>query len=314
MFEPTKSFFQLKVVRITICCVVFLALVTIGSITYNLIHDGFELDPTFIGFNNLLTYYKAPLGTLTLLIPLLAVYAANHRSEQSKSLILATQEQNKFNNYYKHKEEFSKFVKEIESAETYDCNKLHRKLFGAHKNWDMSINITFEKHINTVFFNLVQSVNLIRSAGSSEEIYEQIIHCTEQVSGLFQTYYFQVVYKGKVKFNDKKRDMFDTDVYSFVREFEKFVLTITPILAFDNDYERPLVIRKVVSLDKPISKQLPLISLFKEPTHGLPSSDINIRNTISDEEMSRLHRWKIDLREMINMSKDEFNNLLSKAE
>jgi hypothetical protein len=79
-FDPTKSFFELAVVQATFLVITLLALL-FAAVIY--INSDLSYDWSYEGFNNFVIFYKVPLGTLALLIPAVALLAANHRSEQT---------------------------------------------------------------------------------------------------------------------------------------------------------------------------------------------------------------------------------------
>lgn len=108
-FDPDTSFFGLKIVKFTALSFIATFMVMCSIIIYHSELWG-EWSLTHVGFNNLLDYFKVPLGFLALAIPTGAVFAANHRSEQTKKQIVLTNKQNLFINYYKHIEEFEKFT------------------------------------------------------------------------------------------------------------------------------------------------------------------------------------------------------------
>lgn len=82
------------------------------------------------GFNDFISIFRFPLGILTLIIPIVALLAANHRSEQTKEQIRVTADQNNFANYYKHLEEFVKYVDKQECAEyTSGARYIHKMLY-----------------------------------------------------------------------------------------------------------------------------------------------------------------------------------------
>lgn len=83
------------------------------------------------GINELVSIFQIPLGIVALLIPVLAVYAANHRSEQSREIIRLTQIQNFFTNYYKHLEEFCNYCEKgsVFPGVKIDYRGLHNKLY-----------------------------------------------------------------------------------------------------------------------------------------------------------------------------------------
>lgn len=74
-------------------------------------------------FNNFFTLYKLPISVMGLSIPLSAIAAAIHRSEETSRQILLTQSQfnetlaqNKFSNYIKHKEDFFDLIENMENV------------------------------------------------------------------------------------------------------------------------------------------------------------------------------------------------------
>ncbi|MFA0076000.1 hypothetical protein AB4396_20050 [Vibrio cyclitrophicus] len=141
-FDPDTSFFELKIVRLTA-----LSFILVFTLVCAVIIDQSNLwgewNFTHFGFNNLLDYFKVPLGFLALMIPVGAVFAANHRSEQTKRQIALTHKQNLFTNYYKHIEEFEKFTekslsrvfvknylgKAEEHKINFDSRHMHKVLF-----------------------------------------------------------------------------------------------------------------------------------------------------------------------------------------
>ncbi|MGY2259224.1 hypothetical protein [Pseudomonas sp. SDO55104_S430] len=65
--------------------------------------------------NTFFELYKYPLSMLGLSVPLTAIVAALHRSEEAHLQIQETLKQNTFNNYIKHQEDFFKLLEKIES-------------------------------------------------------------------------------------------------------------------------------------------------------------------------------------------------------
>lgn len=110
-FDPHKSFLKLKIVWLFI-----FFLVTISAlISYIIIKNtSLVIDPSANGFNYFVVVFKVPLGILALIIPIVALLAANHRSEQTKEQIRVTGVQNNFANFYKHMEEFDKYNESLE--------------------------------------------------------------------------------------------------------------------------------------------------------------------------------------------------------
>lgn len=82
--------------------------------------------------NNFFELYKYPLSIMGLSVPLTAIVAALHRSEEARHQIEETIKQNTFNNYIKHKEEFLKLLEKIEKqcfCQFSDPLFLYKKIF-----------------------------------------------------------------------------------------------------------------------------------------------------------------------------------------
>jgi hypothetical protein len=89
--------------------------------------------------NNFFTLYKFPLSIMGIGVPLSAIAAAIHRSEETSLQIRTSQhqldetlKQNKFNNYIKHKEEFLELLEKIEvlcNCKFSDPLQLYKQIF-----------------------------------------------------------------------------------------------------------------------------------------------------------------------------------------
>lgn len=146
-FDPRKSFFELKVVRLTFASIILLS---ISFFVIIILNSELDSDFSYRGFNYFVDVFKVPLATLALLIPAVALLAANHRSEQTREQILTAQSQNNFSNYYKHVEEFEKFCKnnETEKIKVINVRSLHDIIFEDAKNGDYECSIYFEDSVD----------------------------------------------------------------------------------------------------------------------------------------------------------------------
>ena len=126
-FSPTQSFLHLKIVWLVIILLFSIALV-ISIVIIKNTQIGWDLSAN--GFNNFISLFRFPLGILTLIIPIVALLAANHRSEQTKEQIRVTGLQNDFANYYKHLEEFIKYVDKQERLKNLaGARYIHKMLY-----------------------------------------------------------------------------------------------------------------------------------------------------------------------------------------
>ncbi len=130
-FDPDKSLLSLGIVKCTILATVVTSLFIHGVIAWT---SNLELNLTYEGFNNFLKFFQFPIGVLGLNIPLIALYGANHRSEQTKKQISINAEQNHFSNKFKHLEEFEKYNKKYNDFLNPDVedNKTETKKYFAY--------------------------------------------------------------------------------------------------------------------------------------------------------------------------------------
>jgi len=144
LFDPGTAFFKLPIVWITSFIVLLLAILLAGWIA----SWSTPLLPSnrhYEGINELVTIFRLPLGLVALLIPILAVYATNHRSEQNLETMRLTRVQNNFSNYYKHLEEFLKYLQQFELLGNFSVKerRLHALLFPDLKRGSLSLNEDF---------------------------------------------------------------------------------------------------------------------------------------------------------------------------
>lgn len=127
-FDPLKSFLHLKVVW---GAIIFLAVLALVASIFIISNTRLICDPSAKGFNNFLSLFRFPLGMLGMIIPIVALLAANHRSEQTKEQIRVTGLQNNFSNYYKHMEEFCKYFESRNKPGIHSLNTryIHGKIY-----------------------------------------------------------------------------------------------------------------------------------------------------------------------------------------
>jgi len=122
-FRPHESFLKLNIVKNTIWAFLLISFVIVFLIIYTG-GDLLYLDLSFKGFNKALEIFKAPLGLMAVLLAIIAFYSSQHRAEQVLFQMKLTQEQNIFTNFYKHQEEFLKYIEELESKDSIDEKRL----------------------------------------------------------------------------------------------------------------------------------------------------------------------------------------------
>lgn len=165
LFDPHKSFLSLKILWIVIVLHCALAILISCAIFSN---SHLTFDWSYQGFNQAVKIFSVPLSILALIIPVVALLAANHRSEQTKEQIRIAAEQNNFSNYYKHLDEFNKFTEKtfnpkesrIESASIF-----HSIAFKNAKNGDFSVSKDF---IDSAEIMLDEFIDLGDSIGKKD--------------------------------------------------------------------------------------------------------------------------------------------------
>lgn len=135
-FDPHKSFLSLPIVKITVVTLITVSLAIAALIAFN---AKLSFNANYDSFNFFFTVFRFPLAISALIIPLVALLAANHRSEQTKEQIRVTNSQNVFSNYYKHLEEFIKYAQPIAGNKT-DVRFLHHRLFPDASTGNYSVN------------------------------------------------------------------------------------------------------------------------------------------------------------------------------
>jgi uncharacterized integral membrane protein len=139
LFNPEKSFLRLGVVWFAILLLIIISVILSGIIIYN---TPLIFDLSSNGFNYFVSVFRFPLGILTLIIPIVALLAANHRSEQTKEQIKVTGIQNNFANYYKHLEEFIKYFDKQQKDSEYTAagaRYIHKRLYPDSQSGDYAL-------------------------------------------------------------------------------------------------------------------------------------------------------------------------------
>lgn len=139
-FEPHSSFLTLKSFWVP-----FLIILTIFVfLLWRVNSDNHLVISTKWTVAEMYDWFKIPFWVLALMIPILGLFNANHKSEQARAAMELTKSQNNFANYYKHAEEFAKHCADIEKHYANGTikilkRKLHQRLFPAAKDGDTRI-------------------------------------------------------------------------------------------------------------------------------------------------------------------------------
>lgn len=148
-FDHSKALFQLPPFWIAVGLPIFISALMIIVAVAN---GHLELDFSIHGYQFFLTNLSLPIGIAGLAIPLGIMVASQHRSLQTASQIDAQSSQNKFMNYYKHKDEFFEFMNNqaaLSEKTSYpllnrlDLRKVHKTIFSDLKMGIMEPSLQF---------------------------------------------------------------------------------------------------------------------------------------------------------------------------
>ncbi|WP_341205977.1 hypothetical protein [uncultured Psychrosphaera sp.] len=126
-FDPETSFFDLKIVQ----CTFVVIIVLVFAVTFSIYYFGnYELDGSADGFNLFIKDFAFPIGLLSLLIAIIALFAAQHRSKLTIRQIEESKRSNNFSIYVKHYELFRDYIEEQEHKVNIEHIKtFHLQLF-----------------------------------------------------------------------------------------------------------------------------------------------------------------------------------------
>ncbi|WP_240205370.1 hypothetical protein [Vibrio sp. CyArs1] len=121
--KKNVSIFELKSVKwITLVSMIFVVGSSLSIFIDYILTVGVNFDYSGQGWAYLLELYDFPLKVVAAWIGIVGLISLNHRSEQTKqqlelatSQIVISSEQNKFTNYYKHLEEFDKYITTLQA-------------------------------------------------------------------------------------------------------------------------------------------------------------------------------------------------------
>ncbi len=129
--------------------VIFIIIITALIISILIfLNENITFTPNAQGFTDLINTFKVPLVILSLLIPILGIMAAHHRSIQSAEQIRIIEEQRIFSNYFKHYEMFGKHLDNIENISFYSKTSLHELFYPHSKAGNLSIDINLKDTVD----------------------------------------------------------------------------------------------------------------------------------------------------------------------
>lgn len=249
-FNPHQSFLSLSIVwYITLTLIAISLVIAICIIANTDIH----IDLSANGFNECLSIFKFPLGVLAIIIPIIALLAANHRSEQTKEQIRLSNEQNQFSNYYKHIEEFEKYLQKHFNNTTHfeSPRRLHKLLFPKASTSDFSINYDLLTEFHVVAEEYLKLTHTLVT--SPKENRDSVIADLANVIDNFAEKNSIVSYKGlsgnQITYKNKSIIIEGGDFKNFILQIKKVAIIIDGACSFDPNYITPTLTKTITSID-----------------------------------------------------------------
>jgi hypothetical protein len=276
-FDPHKSLLELPIVRWTAFFLLLFFCTTIAIVIHNrqLI---MKLD--YDGLHYALTLFRIPIGIVALAVPIFAILAANHRSEQSREQMRLSSEQNIFSNHYKHVEEFEKYCTRLYERMIDHDEKVrtrYEKSTGILKNFanesfiPTNVNANYSRlvykkiypksvagdlRMSREFIDSLDSfiLAILENAESFNSLdrgnwYSAIVEIDAKIRSFTQANYIDLRLIGSTKIltiNEAEIRVPSGDVMMFMRQLQDIVTAVEEILAFDISYIPSSLVQSIV--------------------------------------------------------------------
>ncbi|EHD2271247.1 TPA: hypothetical protein ACMDWR_003646 [Vibrio cholerae] len=249
-FDPKKSLIELKILWLVVGG--FGALAAFVTLIIGMNSD---LIPnySYLGFNHAVVVFRVPLAILALIIPIVALLAANHRSVQTKEQIRVANEQNNFSNYYKHIEEFEKYLNKIWDKKSYTSSprKLHKVLFPNARHGDFSISTSIWVLYDSMVSKFAKQTAELTKCEPSDQP-RILVEMQGTIRAFADTLYlisYEDTSGGQLKHNDMVVIIKDNDVRCFIEQVQIVTQLVDNICAFELAYEASEKFNQVLKIN-----------------------------------------------------------------
>jgi hypothetical protein len=246
--DPLKSYIELPLFQITLTTAILLALITTVLIISN---SDLQWKFDYVGFNSFVEIFRVPLSVMAIAITIIAILATMHRSAQTREQIIITNTQNVFSNYYKHIEEFEKYLNSAIKSKNLIFENLrlaHKCLFPnsfqGNYNVDKGYLGIIEKEYAQIK-NLLNNFNCDRK----ETVHNLLFGIYEGIDNCFSYLYIRIRRDGTRRFENGKLFVVPSDnIVNIINDIKNTSLILIHILAFDREVKIPKSIKQVSSL------------------------------------------------------------------
>lgn len=276
-FDPHVTFLKLKSVAYVIIMILIAA--SLIALTILVFTPNLKFNPSSEGWNNAIEIFKFPLGLLAVSIPLIALFAANHRSVQSKaqmeltqSQIALTQNNNHVTNYYKHVDEFQKYLeshhfgftleKEKRPKFTYP-RKLHKALFPEAKMGMLTVDKEF---LLTLAAELEKILSLfsVFEVGYYDRRFQGCIDINRKIEVLGRKHHISGFRLEDLPYIVHEGGAFKSGptIRQLVRPLGTIATILNEAMLFDETYDAPEVLRQLTAFNFDlVPDEIPVISV-----------------------------------------------------
>ncbi|MDQ1919744.1 hypothetical protein [Massilia pseudoviolaceinigra] len=276
LFDPHTSLLELEIIRVTGGILLLVIIFSIGAIVFN--GDFFwKLDYT--GFNFAIEAFRVPIGVAALSIPIMAILAANHRSEQSREQMRLTSLQNIFANHYKHVEEFEKYcirhfdrmldddkstrefyeksggVMKFMASESFihthvdpqHSRLLHKLIYPYSAAGDFGMSRDFIKSLDSFVSEMIEGFQGFGSENKADWYFpiEKLNQIVIEYSEKNYVNLHRVSGTKNLNINDIEIAIPGGDVMNFVRRVQDVIYALEQVLSFDISYIPSSLVKKV---------------------------------------------------------------------
>tara|TARA_R110002167_G_scaffold234711_1_gene439997 strand:- start:9344 stop:10261 length:918 start_codon:yes stop_codon:yes gene_type:complete len=253
LFNPNESFFSLTIVWCTLLLIVGIALTLIAIANYGSIN---QLCGSTECFNNFITQFKLPLGIISLLIPIGAIFAVQHRSEQSIAQIKASEGQNNFVNYYKHLEEFEKHLKSRSIDDKVRVNQTHAVIFQSSRDGNFNITDNIQEFIEINFSEIyIKLKSVEKDSGNGLENNEVISSYFREIESKLNKLNkkFHVIQNRSTLTSIVIKNLTLSDVNQKVTNLKIETLRLMKLFSFCHTYTPPVSMQAISKLPSDVA-------------------------------------------------------------
>lgn len=262
--DPLKGFIELPILWFVVIILFSIACMVSVIIIFN---SNLQISLDYNGFNNFVEIFKVPLGILAIIITFIAFLATAHRSAQTKEQILSSNRQNVFSNYYKHIEEFEKYIIGILDNKKISINNLritHKILFSKADQGDYTLNKNYLEDLEIKLKQCQHYFELFNFEGE-KSVNEIFFNVYKIIDDLFHSINLKIDRSGRQYFFEGKRFITpDETVRNAIEGIKKEIQILKQIISFDNKISFPNQFDLLAGLN---TNNVPAIKFISETTN-----------------------------------------------